>query len=38
MKQLEGRVSVELVKRQKRTMIFRGPAGQLRLEAFGVVS
>lgn len=38
MKQLEGRVSVELVKAQKRTTIFRGPAGQLRLEAFGMVS
>lgn len=38
MKQLEGRVSVELVKGQKSTTIIHGPAGQLRLEAFGMVS
>lgn len=38
MKQLEGRVSVELVKGQKHTTIVHGPAGQLCLEAFGMVS
>ncbi len=38
MKQLDGRVSVELVKGQKSTTIVHGAAGQLRLEAFGMVS
>ena len=37
-KQLEGCISLELVKKQKSTTIRRGTAGQLRLEAFGMVS
>lgn len=36
-KQVEGRISLQLVKKQESMILLRGAAGQLRLEAFGMV-